>query len=193
MTRRAGEWQRRLWRWRRSPLRRTSDVVEAWILVAACLLAVAGGLLAGLLTAGAMRQGADGVRDRSRPVSAALTQEATWGAARPTSSALVWGTVRWTDRDGAAHTSRARVPATARPGSHVTVWTDGHGRLTPPPVSHAEAAFQAALGGLWAATAAVGVVIGGAKLARARLDRHRMDQWAEEWARVDTRWGRKTG
>lgn len=188
MTRRAGD---RLWRWRRNPLRRTSDVVEAWILLAAWVLAVVGGLVAGLLTAGVMEQSAARIRAQSHSVSAVLTQEASPGAARPTGSALVWGTVRWTDRDGTTHTDRARVPVTADPGAHVTVWTNGHGALTSPPASSADVAFQSVLGGLWAGTATVGLVIGGAKLARARLDRRRFDQWAEEWARVDT--GRKTG
>ncbi|MFE2508849.1 Rv1733c family protein [Streptomyces naganishii] len=190
VTRRAGVW---LWRWRRNPLRRTSDVVEAWILLVAWVLAVSGGLVAGLLTAGAMQQSADRVRAQSRPVAAVLTQEATHGAARPTSSSLVWGTVRWTEPDGSAHTDRARVPATARPGTSVTVWTNGHGALTSPPASAADTAFQSVLGGLWAGTAAAGLVVGGSKLVRARLDHRRFEQWADEWARVDTRWGRKTG
>lgn len=190
MTRRPGVW---LWRWRRNPLKRTSDVVEAWILLAAWTLAVVGGLLAGLLTAGAMQQNADRVRAQSHPVSALLTRDATHGAARPASGALVWGTVRWTDADGTAHTGRTRVPATATPGAHITVWTNGHGALTAQPASPADTAFQSFLGGLWAGTATVGLVIGGAKLLRARLDHRRFDQWAEEWARVDTRWGRKTG
>ncbi|MYS43445.1 hypothetical protein GTY23_19820, partial [Streptomyces sp. SID5998] len=59
VTRRAGV---RWWRWRRNPLRRTSDVVEAWILLVAWTLAVLGGLVAGLLTAGAVQQSADRVR-----------------------------------------------------------------------------------------------------------------------------------
>ncbi|MDF3299316.1 Rv1733c family protein [Streptomyces tropicalis] len=190
MTRRTGVW---LWRWRSNPLRRTSDVVEAWLLLAACVLAVAGGLLSAVLTSGVMQRSADRVRAESRPMAAELTAEATHGPARPSSAALVWGTVRWTDRDGTAHTGRARVPAAARPGNQVTVWTNGRGRLTSPPASAADATFQAALGGLWAGTAAVGAVLGGVKLVRGRLDRHRMAQWAEEWALVDSQWGRKTG
>ncbi|MER6982908.1 hypothetical protein ABT317_39585 [Streptomyces carpinensis] len=167
--------------------------MEAWILLVAWVLALAGGLLAGLVTAGAMQQSAQHVRERSRPVSAVLKPGTTQADARPTSGAVVWGTVRWSEPDGSTHTGRTRVPATATPGSHVTVWTDGHGTLMPPPASAADTAFQSVLGGLWAGTATVGLVIGGAKLVQSRLDRRRFDQWAEEWARVDTRWGRKTG
>ncbi|MFB7114934.1 hypothetical protein [Streptomyces sp. NPDC056291] len=190
MTRRAGVW---LWRWRRNPLRRTSDVVEAWILLVAWVLAVAGGVLAGVLTAGAMQRAADRVRAETRPVPAVVTQEAARGGIRPVSSSLGWGTVHWTDADGSAHTGRTRVPVSATPGAHVTVWTNGQGTLVPPPASRADIAFQTTLGGLWAGSTTVGVVFGGAKLARTRLDRRRFAQWDEEWARADTPWGWKTG
>ncbi|MFF9125586.1 hypothetical protein ACF09J_20170 [Streptomyces sp. NPDC014889] len=190
MTRRAGV---RLWRWRRNPLRRTSDVVEAWILLVAWVLAVACGVLAGVLTAGAMQQAAERVRAGTRSVPAVVTQEATRGAVRPVGGALGWGTVRWTDANGSAHTSRTRVPVSATPGDHVTVWTNGQGTLVPPPASSADIAFQTTLAGLWAGTTSAGVVIGGAKLARTRLDRRRFAQWDDEWARVDTPWGWKTG
>ncbi|MGW4275426.1 Rv1733c family protein [Streptomyces seoulensis] len=190
MTRRAGV---RLWRLRRNPLRRTSDVVEAWILISAWVLALAGALVAGLLTAGAVQRTADRVREQTHAVPAVLAGEPAAGAAaRPAGGALVWGTVRWTDAAGVTHTDRTRVPATAAPGARVTVWTNARGALTAPPPSAADTAFQTVLGGLWAGTAAAGLVLGGARLARTRLDRRRFDQWAEEWARVDT-WGRKTG
>ncbi|WP_344048622.1 Rv1733c family protein [Streptomyces thermoalcalitolerans] len=190
MTRRAGV---RLWRWRRNPLRRTSDIVEAWILLVAWVLAVVGGVLTGVLTTGAMQRSADQVRSTTHERSAVLTREAPHGASGPANSALKWGTVRWTDPDGSVHTGRTRVPASAAPGTHVTVWTNGRGVLTSPPPSRADSTFQSVLGGLWAGAATVGVVVGGTKLARSRLERRRLDQWDEEWARVDTPWGWKTG
>ncbi|MET9142296.1 hypothetical protein [Streptomyces sp. NPDC004042] len=190
MTRRAGMW---LWRWQRNPLRRTSDVVEAWILAAAWVLAVVGALVAGLLTAGVMQQNAQRARAQSHPVSAVLTEGGSRSAARPAGGALVWGTVRWTDPDGSVHTGRTRVPSGVAAGSRLTVWTNGRGALTSPPASAADTAFQAVLGGLWAGTATVGFVVGGAKLAQNRLDHRRDAQWAEEWARMDARWGRMTG
>jgi len=190
VTRRAGVW---LWRWRRNPLRRTCDVVEGWILLMAWVLAVAGGLVAGLLTAGAIQHNAEQARAQSRPVQAVVVQEPPEDSARPSSSALVWGTVRWTGPDGSTHTGRTRIPASANPGTQLTVWTDGRGTLTHPPASAADTAFQACLGGLWASAAGAGLVIGGAKLVQARLDRRRFDRWEEEWARVDAQWRRKTG
>ena len=40
-----------LWRLRRNPLRRGSDLVEAWVLLVACVLAVVGGALVGATAA----------------------------------------------------------------------------------------------------------------------------------------------
>ncbi|MEW2295154.1 hypothetical protein ABZ719_21010 [Streptomyces sp. NPDC006743] len=168
-------------------------MIEAWILLAAWVLALVGGLVAGLLTVGAMQQTAERARAQSHPVTAVLTRDGPGGNDRPAGGALVWGTVRWTEPDGAGHTDRTRVPAAATPGSRITVWTNGHGALTSPPASAADTAFQSVLGGLWAGTATVGLVIGTAKLAQSRLDHHRFDQWDDEWARMDTRWGRMTG
>ncbi|MFG3203607.1 hypothetical protein [Streptomyces sp. NPDC048192] len=42
------------WRWRRNPLRRRSDVVDAWLLLAAWTVALVSGLVVGLLTADAV-------------------------------------------------------------------------------------------------------------------------------------------
>ena len=191
MTRRAGVW---LWRWRRNPLRRRCDLVEAWVLLAAWIIALAGGLLAGLLTAGSMQESSDLARAEGRQVTAVLIRDPEHRATvHLEDGTLTWGTVRWTAADGSTHTGRTRVSATAHAGSRMTVWTDRHGALTPRPPSRTDAALQSALGGFWAGAATAGVVMGGAWLVRARLDHRRMDQWAEEWAQAATRWGRKTG
>ncbi|OIJ62754.1 hypothetical protein [Streptomyces mangrovisoli] len=190
MARRTGVW---LWRWRRNPLRRRSDVVEGWIVAVACLLALAGAVFAGMLTAGAMEHSFDRARTESHAVSAVIAKDAAKRSAQSASGAVVWASVNWTDTHGTAHNGRVEVPAAAAPGSHVTVWTDAHGNLTAKPSSPGDAAIQSALGGVWSAAATIAVVFGLARIARARLDHRRMQQWAEEWATVGTRWGRKTG
>lgn len=190
MTRRTGVW---LWRWRRNPLKRRSDVVEAWVVIAAWMLGLAGALLAGLATAGAMEQSFARQRVETRAVSAVLTEAAPSATSREaTDRNRVWVSVRWTDSRG-PHTGRTEMSPSTPAGTRVTVWTDRQDHLTSKPSSWADAALQSSLGGVWAAAAAGGVVVGGARVARARLDRQRMAQWAEEWERVDTRWGRKTG
>lgn len=58
-----------LWRWRRNPLRRRADAVEAWVVLGVWALTVLAGVLAGWATAGAVEQGLARERvggDRSR-------------------------------------------------------------------------------------------------------------------------------
>src|SRR5262245_57041990 len=46
-----------LWRWRRNPLRRRSDALEAWIVLAVWSVTVIGGVLAGLAAAHSVERG----------------------------------------------------------------------------------------------------------------------------------------
>ncbi|WP_225859293.1 Rv1733c family protein [Streptomyces albicerus] len=184
----------RWWRWRRNALRRRSDVVEAWVVLAAWTVAVVGGLLAGLVTQDVMQQSLDRQRLVRHAVTAVLAEDAV-----ATSSAItvddqrVWVTARWTASDGSPRSGQTRVPLGSQAGSQVTVWTDEHDALASKPVSHTEAVLQSALAGALAVTVTGGVVWGAAQTVRVRLDRRRMDQWADEWERIDTWWGRKTG
>ncbi|WP_307818543.1 hypothetical protein [Streptomyces sp. MBT62] len=184
----------RLWRWRRNPLRRRSDIVEAWILLAACILALVGGLLAGVATRGAVERNLDQQRVGRQAVSAVLIENAR---GKPSAGAAddhrVWATVRWTAPDGTTHTGQTKVGPDTPARTRVTVWTDRHGALTSKPASHQEAQLQAALLGVMTGVITLGLVAGGTCATRAFLDRRRMEQWAADWARTDTRWGGKTG
>ncbi|KKD07660.1 hypothetical protein [Streptomyces sp. WM6386] len=184
----------RLWRWRRNPLRRRSDVIEAWIVLAGWMCALIVGLLAGLVAADAVERAADWQRAETRAVSAVLAEDTEDKVlARTVSDHRVWATVRWTAPDGSPHTDEARVPPGARVGSAVTVWTDKSGNLTSEPLTDGEAQLQAAFGGVLATAGASGAVWGVAWGSRLYLNRCRMQQWAAEWEHVGTRWGRKTG
>lgn len=66
----------RSWRWRRNPLRRHSDVIEAWVVLAGWILALVSGLWAGLGTANAVERAADQQRAERRTVSAVLAEGA---------------------------------------------------------------------------------------------------------------------
>ncbi|MGW3411417.1 Rv1733c family protein [Streptomyces sp. NPDC000888] len=184
----------RLWRWRRNPLRRPSDVIEAWLLLTAYVLALVGACLAGLATQGAVERHLDQQRVERQAVTAALVEDAK---DKPPAGAAdddrVWVRARWTAPDGSTRTGQTKAGPDARAGTRVTVWTDQHGALSSKPVSHEEARLQSALAGVLTAVITVGVVAGGACAARAWLDRRRMEQWAADWARTDTRWGGKTG
>ncbi|MFI5683508.1 hypothetical protein [Streptomyces sp. NPDC051636] len=182
------------WRWRRNPLRRRSDVVEAWIVLAAWLVALVGGLLAGLVTADTVMRDLERQRAERRPVAAVLTGRAPGPtSARSTDDGRVWVAVRWTTPDGAVHTGRTKVRPGMASGTRITLWTDRQGRPASKPLSAGEAGFRAVWTGMLVATGTAGTVFGGAQLARAGLERRRLRQWDDEWARVDTRRGGKTG
>ncbi|MGC0336747.1 hypothetical protein RKD20_001781 [Streptomyces sp. SLBN-8D4] len=183
-----------VWGWRRSPLRRRVDIVEAWVVLTAWLLAVAGGLPAGLGVVGAVERSLDLQRAERRAVAAVLAQDAADSKSpQAVDSERVWVTVRWNAPDGTVRTGQTKVPAQTPAGTLVTVWTDRRGGLTSKPVTHQEAQIQAALVGVVAAMGAGGTVLCGTWAVRRGLDRRRMTPWDEEWARIDTRWGRKTG
>ncbi|MFD0392491.1 hypothetical protein ACFQ3Z_05450 [Streptomyces nogalater] len=100
----------RLWRWRRNPLKRHSDVVEAWIVLVGWLLVLLVGTVAGVAAAQTSESAFTARLARLQPVSAVLTD----GAARTPAAGggydgRVWATVRWTDADGSVHTGHARV------------------------------------------------------------------------------------
>jgi F0F1-type ATP synthase membrane subunit c/vacuolar-type H+-ATPase subunit K len=183
-----------MWRWRRNPLRRRSDVVDAWIVLAAWLIALCGGVLTGLAAGSAVDHGLDRQRAERHPVSSVLTENAP---GRTSASALdgshVWAIVRWTAPDGSTHTGRAKVHPGAKAGTLATVWVDRQGRLTSKPLAHGEASFQAAWTGVLVGLGVAGALLGGAQLVRLRLARRQSRQWDEEWARVDTPWGWKAG
>lgn len=182
------------WRWRRSPLRRGSDLVEAWIVLAAWLIALAGSLLAGLTTADAVKRGLDQQRTERRPITAVLTEKADGStSAQAVDDSRVWAGVRWTAPDGSSHTGRTEVRPSTPKGTLVTIWTDRQGQLVSKPLTPGDAEFQADWTGALAAAGTAGVVFGSAQLARAGLERRRLREWEEEWMRVDTRRGGRTG
>lgn len=184
----------RLWRWRRSPLRRPCDVVEAWVLLAAWLLAVVGGVIVGLVTAGEADRAFEQQGALRREVPAVLVEGAA--GARPASvvdDGRVWVSVRWTAPDGSKRVGRTTVAPDTPAGARVSVWTDSRGALTSPPLSPGNRLLEAALLGALATAVTDGAVWACAHVVRERLNRRRMDQWAEEWERIDTQWRPKTG
>ncbi|GAA3141321.1 hypothetical protein GCM10017687_67510 [Streptomyces echinatus] len=120
-----------LWRWRRNPLKRRADVVEAWVVLGACLLTVLAGVLAGLAAAGSVERGLARERAERRPVVARIVALVPGSSPAQNSHASagerIWTKVRWTAADGSAHTGQVRVEPGSRAGTPVTVWTDPGG------------------------------------------------------------------
>ncbi|WP_369227331.1 hypothetical protein AB5J52_43405 [Streptomyces sp. R39] len=185
-----------LWRWRRNPLKRRADTMEAWVLLGTWLLTLLAGVLAGLAANRSVEDGLARERVEWHPVVARVLDRAP-GPAHPKSQSAdgerVWTRVGWTVADGSAHTGQARVAAGSKAGTPVTVWTDPQGHLVTRPATASEARFRATLiGGLTGLSAAAVPLVAGLA-ARGRLERRRMDRWDAEWARLGPQWGRTTG
>ncbi|MEV5171170.1 hypothetical protein AB0L10_08785 [Streptomyces flaveolus] len=183
-----------LWRWRRNPLKRRADVVEAWVVLGACLLTVLAGVLAGLAAAGSVEHGLARERATWRPTVARVVAQVPGKSPAHSSHASagdqVWAEVRWTVTDGSAHTGQIRVEPGSRPGTPVTVWTDPQGHLVSRPTTASEAAFRSILIGLLVGASAAAVPFVAGLAVRGRLERRRMDAWDTEWARLGPQWGR---
>ncbi|MEU6377107.1 hypothetical protein [Streptomyces sp. NPDC046909] len=179
-----------LWRWRRNPLKRRADRVEAWAVLGAWLLTVLAGVLAGTAATGAVEQSLARERVEWQPVEAHLTAKAPGrpGQAGSTGGDQVWAKVSWPGPDGTAHTGQVRVHPGSPAGTPVTVWTDVEGRLVTRPATPSQAALRASLvGGLVGVSAAFVPFVGG-RMLRGRLERRRIDQWDTEWARFGPVW-----
>lgn len=184
----------RLWRWRKNPLRRRSDLVEAWLTLATLVLALLLGAFAGLAAADVVDGSLDDRRERTRPVQAVLVEDAGDAAAAPVAEdgdGGVWAKVRWTDPEGTAHTGRAEVAPGSRAGSEVTVWNDTAGRLVSAPPVGAEAGFQVVMAGITVALATGGLVVLGGRLVRYRLQWRRLAEWEAEWRQVEPSWRKR--
>jgi hypothetical protein len=182
-----------LWRWRRNPLLRRSDRLEAWIVLVTWLFVLLAGVLAGRAAAGAVEHQLAVRAARLHTVQAVLTEDPARSAQSvPAYDGSVWAKVRWSAADG-PHTGLAKVAPGAKPGAQVTVWTDRAGHLVARPATGSEARAQAWLVGALAAGGAAGGVLVCGRWARGRLDRQRMRAWDREWECVGPRWRRRAG
>ena len=179
-----------LWRWRRNPLRRRSDRLEAWVVLAVWALTVFGGVVAGLLSADSVEAGLARQRVERRPVTATLTEDAPQPADAKGVD-RVWAKVRWSAPDGSARDGQARVEPASAEGTSVTVWTDTEGRLVTQPASASQARLRATLVGILAGVCGAAVPYVGGRVVRGRLERRRLDEWDEAWERVGPLWERK--
>lgn len=195
-----------LWRRRRSPLRRRSDVVEAWAGVAAVVLTLlvgpALGWTAGSLAHEALRET---VRDQHlhrhlvtatalAPVSGSADGDGHEGGGGHEGGAGRDGyrrvLARWRGPDGLERTGLVAVRQYARPGEPFPLWTDDRGAAVSRPMDGAAAAVHAVLAGLGAAGAAAGLVEGARRLVVWRLARRRYAEWDLAWERAGHTWGR---
>ncbi|WP_033039510.1 Rv1733c family protein [Streptomyces monomycini] len=189
-----------LWRWRRNPLRRTTDLLEAWVALAAILVIVLGGGFAGLAAGSAAHEAlqrsvriqaqqrhqvwATPDRAAARP-SAATDPEAAAG--RETHRRV---DAHWTAPDGSEHSGPVAAPGAVRAGERFRIWTDAQGRVVTRPLDASTARAHAVLAGLGAAALVGAVTVGGRQLVTRRMLNTRHRRWEREWERVGQDWGR---
>ncbi|MFD7783746.1 hypothetical protein ACFV4Q_11720 [Streptomyces nojiriensis] len=198
-----------VWRWRRNPLRRPTDLFEAWVAFAAlvCVLVVAPaiGWVAGLRVDGTLQQAAHQQRQERHLVPAVVLRPAPESAAAPGASASASAdasaqrtaphrtqiVAAWTAPDGSSH--QGTVPAAEeppRPGERFRIWTDARGRLVGQPLDPSAAVFHAGMAGLAAAICVAALVETVRRLVVRRLMHRRYIRLDRAWAAAGPDWGR---
>jgi hypothetical protein len=175
-----------------NPLRRRSDVIEAWLVPAAFVVFLAlSPLVAGLAAMGvrADNAAAQHVQQSWHPVSAVLLRAAPGPefSDKGANTWTVWAPARWT-AGGRHDTGNIPVPADSRAGSAQTVWLDSAGHVRAPAMTAPE--LSGAVGSaILLSVAALAIVMGvAARIARWVLDRRRVASWETAWLSVGPRW-----
>ncbi|MFI1926175.1 hypothetical protein [Streptomyces sp. NPDC020377] len=185
------------WRRRDNPLRRRSDVVEAWTALFVAVLLLVAVPLAGALAGQWGHADAQAVADRLRAERHRVRAEVVGHP--PEALPSVEGVrqqmstvaVRWTPPGEPARTATARVPAGTHAGEMVDVWFDTRGRnVEPPPNDTMVWQHTLTMGACAAGGTAVVVLLGHAVIRRVAM-RHRLGEWEREWTRTEPQWTRR--
>ncbi|MET9429375.1 MULTISPECIES: hypothetical protein [unclassified Streptomyces] len=191
-----------LWRWRHNPLRRATDLAEAWTAFAAllliCLVAPAVGWVSGAATESALQRTARIQHEHRHPVTAQATGPARGREAEsrdPEASAehrlrepLA---ARWTAPDGTVRTGVVTVARhSVEPGDTFRLWTDDRGRPVDRPMDADTVRDHAVLAGIGVAVGFAGLVEVARRVVVGQLTRRRYARLDQEWARAGPDWGR---
>jgi ABC-type Fe3+ transport system permease subunit len=182
------------WRRRRSPLRRRSDVVEAWTVLVVAVLVLVGAPAVGAAAACRAHGEARAVALQQRAERHSVRAEVIGGRSRSLPTVQAGGerahrtTVRWTEPGEGTRTATVRVPAGTRQGDVVDVWFDTRGRNVTPPVDGSAVRQHTLTMGTCAACGAVLLVLLLHAAVRRVALRRRLAEWDRAWARTEPRW-----
>ncbi|MFF5445749.1 hypothetical protein [Streptomyces sp. NPDC012888] len=192
-----------VWRWRHNPLRRPTDLIEAWVACAAliCVLVVAPaiGWISGLRVDSTLQQAVHQQRQERYLVPAVVVRPAATAPAGAVADPAAQRQVphrtpivaTWTAPDGSVH--QGTVPAAEEPpraGERFRVWTDTEGRLVGRPLDPSTAAVHAGVAGLAAALGTALLVETVRRIVVRRLMHRRYIRLDRAWAAVGPDWGR---
>ncbi|MFF5141818.1 hypothetical protein ACFY6U_19155 [Streptomyces sp. NPDC013157] len=192
---------RGLWRWRRNPLRRATDLAEAWVAMAALvLIVVAAPLLGSFVGAAAQDSLQRSVRQQQHDrhlVLATVVRKLGGAPVEPDPDATSVHDTRsrvladWTAPDGTRQEGPVLTTIKSpHKGDHFDVWTDRQGVVTARPLDTATATTHAVLAGFGAALLAAGLVEGGRRTIVWRMVRRRYARWDQAWDRAGPDWGK---
>ncbi len=178
----------------RNPLRRRSDVIDAWLVPVAIVVFVA---LCPLVLAlvGGWTRAANTSEEQAQAhwhhVQAVLLRSVPGAeqADHGTNNWIAWAPARWT-AGGIEHTGIVPATSGTRAGTVVTVWLDSAGRAHSPPLTPGGATgrvIEASVAGLAVLAVALATMT---VLARRFLDRRRLDGWETGWLSVGPTWSR---
>ncbi|MFF9059571.1 hypothetical protein ACF09K_12920 [Streptomyces sp. NPDC014882] len=190
-----------LWRWRHNPLRRTTDLAEAWVALAALLvMLLAAPVVGALVDAVAQDALQRTVRDQRlsrHQVPATVVRElgGSMLGSEPESVPGRDGRTRvvadWTAPDGTPHHGTVLAGLTsAHRGDRFLLWTDTRGRPVGRPLDSATATTHAVVAGCGAALLTAGVVEAFRRLAVRQMVRRRYARWDQAWNRAGPDRGR---
>ncbi|MFG2129332.1 hypothetical protein ACGFNV_16260 [Streptomyces sp. NPDC048751] len=190
-----------LWRWRHNPLRRTTDLVEAWLALAALLLVLLVtpviGLVVGAVAEDALQQSVKDQRQSRHLVTATVLRKLDRSPLEADPETSTGREARsqvladWMGPDGTRHQATAMADLKApHPGDHFEMWTDEHGTVVARPLDSATATTHAVLAGVGAALLTAGLVEAGRRLIVWRMVRRRYARWDQAWDRAGPDWGR---
>ncbi|MEU6357431.1 hypothetical protein ABZ896_50400 [Streptomyces sp. NPDC047072] len=190
-----------LWRWRRNPLRRGTDLAEAWLALAALVLILVVAPVIGSVVGGvaqdALQRSVREQQDSRRQVTATVIRKLDRSPLDADPESATGRDLRsrvladWTGPDGTSQqgTVLAELRSPHR-GDHFALWTDLHGRIAARPLDSATATTHAVLAGIGAALLTAGLLEGGRRLAVWRMVRRRYARWDQAWDSAGPDWGR---
>ncbi|WEO99054.1 hypothetical protein A6P39_036240 [Streptomyces sp. FXJ1.172] len=190
-----------LWRWRRNPLRRATDLAEAWVaLVALVLITVAApltGCLAGAVAQDALQRSVREQQHTRHLVRATVVRDLGDAPLEADPDTTTAREIRhrvlanWSAPGGTRqHGTTLASLKSPHPGDHFSIWTDPQGRITTRPLDSPTATTHAVLAGFGAALLIAGLVEGARRLTLWRMVRRRYARWDQAWERAGPDWGK---
>ncbi|MFF9392404.1 Rv1733c family protein [Streptomyces griseoluteus] len=190
-----------VWRWRGNPLRRPTDVAEAWVCLLALLLTLVAMPVVGTVTGSAaqdsLRRSVREQRHTRHLVTATVLRtlaqaapetDPDTGAARTSRTRVL---AKWTAPDGTRRRGAVLADVKSpRAGEHFGLWTDPTGRITTRPLDSATARVHAVLAGFGAAVVVAGLIESVRRLVVWRMVRRRYTSWDRAWDRAGPDWGK---